>query len=503
MRNADRNATMSANPTSSLWQRVCRAASSVVQTVRAASARALSFVVRKTAGARKAIRQVARAAMTRRPWVLSREGAKHALDQSITWGRDTWVRVVRPFMRVRVAVLGIGGVVIGLVVAPITTLTVIAGTGAALIGLSRLVEVLEGSARPGARIALLVLEYVAQVSRVLAYAVTAGVVAGICIISVPFALTEIAELVLRYLEVPHAASLATLAFFVMTANWGLSMVEVAWLAFIHDGNRTAVPAVTASAVPLIRTDCDTCGVNEASHESLGAHGGAGASLCMDCVEERSEPLATEEEMQETFDIIDAGSARIVPSSTCEGCGKVDANPRFGIGNMSALCGECFKYLLDDELIMAANQGSISAEDVQAAIRVGIQIPAYVIIATGARLRSTRIDLDREAITCRTEARVRSEQDVSKIHWAETAWWFDGRGGRRARRWHGYVAGRDVTYIEYKHEKDVRGFYTDVGDIRFKTLAGAQECAADEVSDRMRTKVEGPRMNVQLTQKAVS
>lgn len=502
MRNSDRQyiPTMPAKPAPSLWQRVRSAASTAVAAVRSVGARVGAFVARKATGARATLSRVARAVMTRRPWVLTRQGADHAATRVTVWCRDTWHRVVRPFMRVRVTALGIGAAVIGLVAAPITTLTIMAGAGAALLGLSRLISVLEDSDRPAAHVALVVIEYAAQALRAVAYVVAGGVVIALSAVSMPFAVTEIAELVMRYLDVPHATSFAALAFFVMTASWGLAVIEVAWLAFVHDFASpirvTKSRAGQRQVIPLIRIDadrawngdkCTECGVNDASFESLGAHGSSRFSMCRDCVEASKEPMATEEEMQELVDVIDARAVDVARNAKCEGCDLDDRSPRFRIGNMSSLCGDCFKCLVDDELITAADRGEVSAEDVLAAARAGIQVPAYVIIATGARLRSTRIDLDREAITCRTEARILSEQDTSKIHWAETGWWFDARGSRRARRWHGFIAGRVAAIVEYEYQKDSRGFYAFIDGAwlaqAYKTLRGAQDAAVDEIGDR--------------------
>lgn len=479
MRNSDRQyiPTLPAKPVPSFWQRLRGVASTALAAVRSAGARVIALVTRKATGARAAVSRVARAAMVRRPWIMTRSGAQHAAGHVTRWGKDTWHRVVRPFMRIRVTALGVGVAVVGLVAAPITTLTVMAATGAALLGLSRLIAILEDSNRPAARVALTVIEYAAQALRLVAYAVAGGVVIAISMVSIPFALTEIAELVLRYLDVPHATSLAALAFFVMTASWGLVVIETAWLAFVHDSARqpraTKSYAADRQAIPLIRVDAER------------AWNGAEV---VDLVPGTAVALVSEEEVKKTFEVMDATPAPVATNAKCVGCDLDDGGPRFRIGSMSSLCSECFKCLVDDELITAADRGEVSAEDVLAAARAGVEVPAYVVIATGARLRSTRIDLDREAITCRTEARVLSEQDSSKVYWAETGWWFDARGSRRARRWHGFVAGRVVAEIGYEYQKDARGFYASVEggtwvSRTYKTLAGAQDAVVDEIGDQ--------------------
>lgn len=499
--------TKPAKPAPSLWQRLRGAASVAVSAVRSAGARVVALVTRKATGARAALSRVAHKATIHRPWILTRDGVKHVAQmvhagnraaavrvnnwfryqkkyarKASSWTKTTWHRVVCPFLRVRVVALGIGAVVIGLAVAPIATLTVLAGCGVTLVGFSRLIEYLEGSVRLSARAALRVIEVAAQVLRVAAYVAAGVAVLVISAASAAFAVTEILELVLRYLDVRLAVSVATLAFFVLTASWGLVLAEIAWLALIHERKTSSramrVDFEERQAIPLIRVDAERAWNGD---ETAGIVSGT------------AEPLATDEEMQETMDMIDEANEDVVQTAQvtkCMGCDLDDASPRFGFGNMTSLCSQCFEYLAEDELVSAADRGEVSAKDVAAAVRAGISVPAYVVVVTGARLRSTRINLDIEDITCRTQARALSEKDPSKIHWVETGWWFDGRGGRRARRWHGFVSGRIAATVEYQHEKDSRGFYFVVeGDSWtsscFKTLAGAQDAAADEISDRCR------------------
>lgn len=499
MRNKDRQyiPTMPAAPALSIWQRLRGATFAAVAAVRSAGARVVALVARKVTGARAVLSHVVRAALVRRPRILTQDGIRHVAEtvhvgnraaavrvvnwfrfqrkyaprKVSSWTKSTWHRVVHPFMRVRVVVLGIGAVVVGLAVAPIATLVTLAVCGAVLIGLSHFIERFEASDRSIARVALRALEMVAQLLRVAAYIVAGAAVIAISAVSVVFAVTEVLELVLRYLDVPFAASLAALAFFVLTANWGLAVVETVWFAWVHEG-KSSVRATRPHSgerqeIPLIRYDAERAW-------------------------NRSPEPGAVEEVQETTVVVSV-------SPRCMGCDLDDQNPRYRVGNMSPLCNECFKCLIDDELIMAADQGAVTSEDVTTAIQNGIAVPAYVIIATGARLRSTRIDLDHEAITCRTEARVLSEQDPSRIHWAETGWWFDGHGNRRARRWHGFVGGRLATRAEYEHAKEKRGFYAmslvsgtpgswDRGP--YRTLAAAQEAAADEISDHLAANVPG-------------
>lgn len=482
-------------PSPSIWQRARAVVSSAVAQVRVIASRVASAVVKKVSGIRASIARVARAAMVRRPWILTRDGAKHVVEmvhagnravavrvvawfrfqrkhaprKISSWTRSTWRRVLRPFMRVRVVVLGIGAVVVGLVVSPVITLVILAGSGAMLVGLSRLIALLEMSDRPASRVVLVAIEWIVQAGLIAVHIAAAAVVVALCLVSMAFAVTEVFELVLRYFDVASAASVAALAFFALTANWGLAFVEIAWLAFIHtDKRRARTPSQERQAIPLIRIDAERAWVGNPETANVSE----GSLVVFASVEKAMERSHTR-------------------TGKCMGCDLDDGGARFGIGNLSMLCSTCFSYLVEDELVSAAEDGKVSAEDVMSAIGGGIEVPASVIIASGARLKSTRIDLDVEDITCRSAASSQSERDPSKIYWAETAWWFDGRGNRRARRWHGFVAGNVTAKVDYAHDREVRGFYV-VEPCRFtslargmgpyRTLRHAQEIAADEISD---------------------
>lgn len=473
--------TRKTNPTLSIWQRARSAVSYAVEQARAAMARVVAVVTKKTSGIRVSIARAVRATMVRRPWVLTRDGVGHVVSRALSWCGDAWRRAGRPFIRVRVVAIGIAVVAVGLVVSPVVTPMVLAGCGAALVGLSRLIAALEASKHPSAEFCLKCIEAGARILLVTAYVVTASVVVSLSLVSVAFAATEILELALRHLDVASAASIAALAFFVLTANWGFAVVEVAWLALVHVDKRHArTRAQERQAIPLIRID--------AERAWNGESGTDGARATETKVVDVLAAFASAENAQP--------NAR---TGRCMGCDLDDGGARFGVGQLSSLCSQCFSYLVEDELVNAAEDGQVSAVDVVLAINSGIQVPASVVIASGARLRSTRIDLDAEDVTCRTAARADSEKDPARVYWAETAWWFDGRGNRRARRWHGFVGGRLSARVEYEHAKGERGFYAvslvsgtpeswDRGP--YRALAAAQEAAADEISDHRGTNAPG-------------
>lgn len=443
----------------SRWQRLRAAtvsiATRVANKIESVVARAIAAVSKAGLALKARMRRIARAVMVRRPWVMTADGAGHAVSRGLAWSRDTWHRVVRPFLKVRVVALGVGSFVVGLAVSPVATLTVVAAGGVVLVGLSRLISVLETSNSRAARVTLSVIETAAQVGRALAYVAAAALVLVLCLASPAFALTEGLELVLRYKNVPNALSISTFVFFILTGNWTLAAVEVAALMFVS--TRTRKSNVERQEIPLIRVDANRAWNGD-------------------------------EMVQTHVKVMEANLAhdRTPP---CLGCDLDDGGPRFGMGGLSSLCSECFAFLAEDELVNAADDGLVSAEDVLAAIAAGIPVPACVIIASGARLHSQRVSLDLEDVIVRSKARIESQNDLTQIFWAETAWWFDGRGNRRARRWHGFIGGRVAALVVFDHERGSRGFYalSPAGDGAwdrgpFHTLARAQEAAVDEISD---------------------
>ena len=468
----------------SAWQRARAVASNVVtrvvRVVKSLVTRAGTAITGAGRKIKARMARVARAIMVRRPWVMTRDGASYAARRAATWSKDTWRRVIHPFLRVRVVALGFATFVVGLAVAPVATIAITAASGVVLVGLARAISTLETLGHPAARVMLMVIEWVAQAGRVLAYVATAAVIMGFCFASVAFAATEVLELVLRYARIPYAVSIAALAFFTLTGNWALLCVEIAWLAL------TRRPAMSDAsrerrAIPLIRIDAERAW---------------NGNEVVDVVPGIPAPLMSNAEiadMTAVFSGVDKAAGVLGwngKTLKCEGCDRDDGGPRFGIGKLASLCGGCFACLVDDELIAASDEGRVSADDVVAAVTAGVSVPGYVIIASGARLRSTRVAYDGEAITVRSPERVRSEEDPTRIYWAETAWWFDGRGERRARRWHGFVGGRIASVIEYLYARDERGFYVIEpahGTRRgaagpYRKLETAQEFAVDEIAD---------------------
>jgi len=352
------------------------------------------------------------------------------------WLKDAWVRGVKPFVRVRMAAVAVGATVVALVAAPVATVVWFSVAGLALLGVAKGIARLEAG---GHTTLLGVIEAVARAAYWALFAITVGVVLFLSITSLVFAVTELFELVLRLADVTRAVSIAALAFFVLTGNWAFAVLEAGWLGYVtQDARKTRSAAQRRQEIPTLKF------------------------IDVDGSESRSD------------------------MSVCEGCGVMDGGGRYrALGMSSALCDSCFACWAEDELITAADAGLLNPYEVEVAVESGVNVPAYVVIKSGAKLRSVRIDLDREAVTCRTKARIDSKGDASKIHWAETAWWFDGRGNKRARRWHGFVDGVIRSVISYEHARDIRGFYVmePSGESRaYHTLEGAQMTVATLISD---------------------
>lgn len=458
----------------SFWGRIRNTVSSVAARIASVVKRTAARVVRTTKavavgtarttkavvlGTGVAIARVARAAMVRRPWVLTRDGAKQAVSSAASWCNNTWHRVLRPFLQIRVAALAVGAVTVGLFVAPVVTVAITAGCGLVLVAAAKLILVLEKVAdtSSAARTTLKVIEVLVQIGRVLVYAATAAFVVAASCVSMVFLATEVLELVLRFLNVPNAFYIALITSCVLTGNWFFA--AFAALAMMP------VPSFSPFTVEM---EIEEPVAKAASYAS-----------------ER-------QEIPVIHDIIDTEVT--VSSSPCMGCDRSDGGPRFSAGKLAELCHECFSFVVQDELIKAAESGQVSAENVEDAIRQGVSVPAAVIIASNAHPHHMRVQLDLEDITCRMGASVRahSEADHTKIFWLETAWWFDGRGVKKPVQWHGFVKGFVETFIVFEHAKHQRGFYAmsiavegegSWSEGPFRTLFRAQEIAADEISDR--------------------
>lgn len=454
---------------------VKRTAKAVVTKVRgpkvATTATKVSFGQRAKARAK---RLAERMAARQRAIRASFSSPTSVVGKVRAWLRNTWRRVVRPFLKLRVIAFAIVIGAIALVIAPLQTLVTAFIIGAGLWALSYVVEQLEASSSRFARMALKVIEAVAQLLKALAYLAAAALTVFMAMGSAAFAIAEALELVLRYYDRKDAVSISTLVYFLLSGNWAmftlLAMLEMTAYGR-SSARRRAVETQTVKAeygnrrtAPVEYIDMKTALLQRAS---------SGAS----------KPVMAEQPLTEV--------PRRMKLPKCSACGIDDGGARLGLRNHKNLCNKCFDALDAEDALKAAKQGKLQASDLMKARKHGVKVPAPVANAVATQPANQRVNLSLEEIE-KLSAVANSRDDLSKIHWAETARWYDRDGKPHGREWLGFVDGKSVAAVEYLHDKRNRGFEAwllgvSKDDDRkvgmFHTQGGAQNAVADALTDQ--------------------
>jgi len=453
------NVSAEAPVKASFWQRAKNRALDIAKRiaspVKSAAVKTASTIKRTT----KAIIAKVRAPKSDVPeasrlWRV-RRAADSATTKVVSWIRDTWNRVLKPFLRLRVVAFGIVFAVVALIASPLTTMLVVFGVGAALWGLSYLVEHLESSTTPAARFALKSIEFAAQFIKGLVYVAAFALTIALCAVSAVFAATEILELVLRYFDVKNAVLFSSVAYFVLTGNW-------AFLVFV---------GLMSMATRMTRKES----VRPRSVDTQTV----------------TAPLHNKRTQIPVVKADDSSASRRVKLPKCTACGVDDGGARYGLRNHKGICGECFKKLDEEDALKAAKKGKLTKADLGKMREAGVKVPAKVVEAVNNQPINRRVALSLEEIS-KLSAVENSRDDISKVHWAETAWWYDRNGTPHVREWLGFVDGKSVAAVEYQHEKANRGYAAwmlaeqkdndrKVGV--FHTLTKAHEVLADELSDQ--------------------
>lgn len=417
-----------AKPFVSVARKTNEVAKSAARTTVTSAKRAARWARAKARAAKSAVPSAASL------WRVTRDSDSKLYKLGV-WLDDTWTRVVKPFLNIRMAAFAIIGFIVGLATAPIATLLVVAGAGAFLFALSYGIEALEHSTKTAARWTLALLEGFVRCLKAAAYILTASLTLLLCAVSVPFLLTEVLELVLRYFDVANAVSISALVFFVLTGNWLLVGLEVAWLAYRK-----------APAPEVLRRRPE------------------------------QQPVAAS-----------AGNRR-VKLPKCTACGSDDDGPRLSLRRHKGLCSECFEALVEEDAIKAAKQGKITKKDLEVAIEAGAAPSDAIVAAVIEQPRSSYRSLSRVQVMDLSQAHL-SAEDASKVYWAEVAWWHDDKGAPHVRKWVGFVAGQIAAQVEYNH-RGQRDRYRAVAYVQnkrtvlgaFGTLTRAQEAVGDALSD---------------------
>jgi len=482
---------------------VKRAAKAVVAKVRGTKA-----AVRTKFGAKTKFEAELRAAKRAEKTARLQARFKTATSSAGSWIRDTWNRVLKPFLKLRGVVFGIVFGIVGLVAAPLTTILVVFGTGAFLWSLSYLVEHLESSTSRSARFALKAIEAVAQLIKGLVYVATFALTIAFCATSVAFAVTEVLELVLRYFDVEGAVWLSSVAYFVLTGNWAfLALIGLMTLMTLKSNKEAVRPrSVDQQTVKAPQHNRRTKIEKAKGWDKVETAGGS-----IPHADEPRQFVFADAEIAEAQTRVDHWKAelknvekvardvarntpaepRCVKLPKCTACGIDDGGARYGLRNHKGICGECFKKLDEEDALKAAKKGKLTKADLGKMREAGVKVPAKVVEAVKNQPANCRVTLTLEEIS-NLSAVANSRDDLSKVYWAETAWWYDRNGTPHVREWLGFVDGKSVACVEYQHEKANRGYAAWVlaeqkDDDRkvgvFHTLTKAHEVLADELSDQ--------------------
>lgn len=429
-----------------------------------------------------------------------------------TWIRDAWRRVLRPFLKLRVIAFTVVIGAVALVVAPLFTLAFAFCVGAMLWSLSHVVERLEASTSRAARMTLKVIEAIAQGLKVLAYITAAALTVFVAMGSVAFALAEVLELVLRYFDVMDAVGLSTLFYFLLSGNW----VVFCLLGTLHvtsysraaarkravdqqtvkveHGNRRTTSVAQDSYLPTTLEKLPSragLAVDEIALVEKGDFEAAAQLIASRATGSMGHTVAEARTWVSRVGKEENISPRRVKLPKCSACGIDDGGARFGLRNHKGLCSGCFDKLDNEDALNAAKDGRLTKTDVATARKHGVKVPKQVNDAVNNRPVNQRVSIPSEEFE-KLSARVNSQDDHSKIHWAETARWYDRDSKPHGREWLGFVDGSTVAMVEYHHEKNNRGFEawllgaTRDADRKvgmFHGLVGAQDAIGDALTNQ--------------------
>lgn len=362
------------------------------------------------------------------------------VGRATRWTRETWVRVLRPFLRLRMIGFVTIGLAVGAFASPLATIVAMVVVGALLLGLGSVAAAVETSTSAAGRVFLRVLDAIMTSIGVAVYAATALLTIVVSVASLPLLLTEVLELVLRYYDVRGAFFIAAGVWAVLTGSWWFLGIDVASYALTS-------PVLEARAIE---------------------------------------------------DRVMASNTRRVKLPPCTACGSEDDGPRLNLRawdkeakkrvRVEGLCHTCFAALANEDALEAAKRGQITEKDLEVAIDTESAPKAEVVQAILKQPKHKFVWLT-DAERSNLSAAINSIDDLSKPYWAEVARWYDGHGKPHGRKWDAFVAGRAVARVSYEHDRHRKGhtveyFVLDRKDeTTFKRLEEAQEAVNFALSDR--------------------
>lgn len=418
-----------------------------------------------------------------------------------------WRLALKPLLLGTLSGVALFGLVVGAIVAPLTTVFMLLVAGLATLSLAHGVKSLEAheSVSRLARVTLRVLETIARIVVGLVYTAAALLVVGMCLASWAFTAFAAAFVVLAYLEVRGSASIAFLAWSLLTGNWALAIV---WALLFAIRIPTRAVAETVPAYSEIRLKTDV-------HEDVIVRPAPSIeSSRVRLAQERTRkgmPVrpsdapnnpelwtrgnhlvakGTEELWGTEHDIAlvvhdDADEGRAVSVEAWDAawdndqvCGACKAskgalrirsmNVPFATGGTQQ--GEVHERERD---LLCATCFEAECEDVALAL-TGVSLTA----------RSTEVRLSQKGIAHSPE-HAASVFDPTMPQWLESMWWRDRNGEQYPREWTCLVNGREAALVVKDHKRQV--FRASVlGRVvpngTKKTIEEAKRVAENELSD---------------------
>ena len=378
-----------------------------------------------------------------------------SLGRSV-WARvkNTWQRVLKPFLQDVGMLFAFGGFVVGLTYAPFLTALITGTAGLLTLGLSKGVGWLEKSRSKLARAVHAGLETIAQIMRVIAY-MGAGFMAVVgAAISIPFAFAALAEIVLRTTGVIETPSLLQQ----VTAQGRGFVAKTKYALVAAQSRKTVKPEKPARAAKPAKRKTDEECLAEAQ-EALIQEGNEASISLREVLKERREEAASVAPM---FDAagLDAVTAKVmkdaahIRTTVLMSASKATQEPFLVARGTEELqgtaldvrpkCESCEQSLFSDQEICDYHcTACVQAAREEDALRfTGVSLKARRVVV---RLTQAGIEASEEF------AASKANPDVPT--WLVTARWRDANGveDKHEREWSLLDNGDVVGQVVYDHK----------------------------------------------------
>ncbi len=340
-----------------------------------------------------------------------------------------WARSLKPMLLGLIGGVALFGFFVAAIVAPITTSLVLLLAGGLVVGLALGVKYLEEHEATSrlARITLRILDALVLTGTVFVYAAAALTVFTLCLTSFTFFAFTATFLTLTYLQVRGAASIAFVAWAVVSGNWMLALLWA--LLFV-----SRIPTRTATRDAAIPTYSEIRRKPEV-HENVRRATQQPAQPAQPAQPTGNflRAKGTEELWGTEHDAPPAADwdwTDIEPNYPCVACRSTTGAMRIatdGPVDTHGLCGACFDLQCEEDALRFT----------------GVSLKA----------RSVEVRLNQKGIEHSKEFSA-SKFDSTSFHWMESAWWRDRGGAEYAREKLCLMDGREVARVVHDYKRKV-------------------------------------------------